>query len=534
VSGGDGDGVSGAEQSSALPRDGWGDLSPGEMAIVGSLMVAEDALDGVADASDDAALAPADDSALSREWQTDLGNAKRFERRHGDNLRYVGELGWHAWDGKRWKIDKDAHEPLRCAHKVAESVIDEARRAERDGPRDGEDEAAHQKRVKRLYAWALKSSELSRSRAMIAAAAPYLALDVGQLDQQSRRLNVLNGTLIFDFDRPDRVRLMKPRRSDYATKIANVAFVENAEAPRWAQFVREVLPDQDTRLFVQRWLGYSCLTGDISEQCMAAFEGKGANGKSTLIDVVARLIGDYAMTSPIETFLHQDRKSGSGPSPDLARLRGARLVRTSEPEPGARLSESNIKQFTGGEKITARELNKPFFEFVPQGKLTMSVNIRPTIVGKDHGIRRRIKVVPFTQEFKERRIGLVEELIEEGPGILWWLIDGWRMWRDSGLGGSRDIDEATANYFREMDPIGQFVAEACEVGKEYRETSGSLMAAYVRWCAQSSEEPKNATAFGRRLSDMGFGKHKTNGAVMRMGVKVLAEWRGAPPSGRDE
>lgn len=516
-----------AESGGLSAGDVPDDLTPGEMAIVDALQEAEASLD-------DAAAAP-DDAALADEWQTDRGNQKRFVARHGKRLRYIGELGWHAWDGQRWKLDRDGHEPMRCAHKVAESIVDEARRAVEAGPRGTETTEAHEKRARRLFAWALKSSELSRSRAMISAAAPYLALDVGQLDQQVRRLNVQNGTLHFDFDRPapelpHRVRLHKPRHSDYATKIAAVAYVEGADAPRWTQFVREVLPDAQTRAFVQRWLGY-CLIGEISEQCMVIFEGKGANGKSTLIDVVARLLGDYAMTSPIETFLHQERKSGSGPSPDLARLRGARLVRTSEPEPGARLSESNIKQFTGGEKITARELNKGFFEFVPQGKLTMSVNIRPTIVGKDHGIRRRIKVVPFTQEFKERRIGLVEELLAEGPGVLWWLIDGWRMWREDGLGSSRDIDEATSGYFKEMDPIGQFVAEACEVGKDHRETSGSLMAAYQRWCQQSSEEPKNATAFGRRLSDMGFGKQKTNGAVMRLGLKVLPEWRGSASGG---
>lgn len=481
--------------------------------------------------------APPLDGDLATEWQTDLGNARRLVARHARDLRYVREIGWLAWDGKRWR--EDPGEPLRRAHQTAEAMTTEALEIKAAGPRQGEAAEAHDARWKMHYAWAVSSSNLGRASSMINSAEPYMALDREDLDQHPMRLNVANGTLHLGEMRADGyvpVQCMPHRRSDYATLLADVSYDRAARAPRWERFVAEVMPDARTRGWVQRWLGY-CLTGDTSEQCVAIFEGKGANGKSTMVDVVARMLGSYAATTPIETFLHNERRSGSGPSPDLARLPGVRMVRTSEPEPGARLSESVVKQWTGGERFAARHLHKGFFEFKPAGKLTMSVNIRPVIVGKDHGIRRRIHLVPFRQQFP-RTPGLVETLLAERAGVLNWLLDGYRAWREDGIGTAPEIAEATRGYFDEMDPIGSFVADCCDTGGQLSDFQSDITAAYQRWCIQMSEDPKNPTMFGRRLSDMGFGKAKSNGLTKRVGLKVREEWRGSgasvPSRGRQE
>lgn len=480
------------------------------------------------DAADDADDAGASDADLAAEWNTDLGNARRLVARHGRDLKFVREIGWLAWDGHRWDFD-DA-EPLRRAHLVARDMIKEAIAIKAAGARHDEDDDAFDARVRGHFAWAYTSSNHARAQAMILSAAPYLALRRDDLDRHEYRINVRNCTLVLDGVDGNEVRVTRRNhaRADHATKIADVDYDPNASAPGWHAFMADVLPDVATRRFVQVWLGY-CLTGSIAEQCMAVFEGGGSNGKSTVIDVVARILGDYAVTVPVETFLHKEGRGGSGPTPDLARLAGARLVRTSEPDPGARLSESTIKQFTGGERITARHLFKDMFEFRPQGKLTLSTNIRPTIVGKDHGIRRRIKVVPFRQMFAPkagRGEGLTETLLHERSGILNWLLDGYRLWREDGLDLSPAIQRATAAYFEEMDPIGSFVADVCELGPTHTEFATTLQDAYKRWCAQSSEEEKNATAFGRRLNDMGFGKIKTAGVIKRTGLRVRDEWKG--------
>ena len=485
---------------------------------------------------------PPDDRQLAFERRNDYGNARRLIARHGYDLIFVEQWGWLAWDGQRWCVEDGEAETLIRAHQTAESIFDEvATLKDFEDPEPNEIEhpkehEAWQRRVrifeenkKNLRRWALTSGNKGKSEAMINMAAPYLRRHHTIFDVQPWAVNVKNGTLRLD----EGVKLYPHSRGDHITRCATVAYDEKADAPNWRQFVGQVLPEKEVAVFAQKWLGY-CITGDISEQKIAQFEGQGANGKSTLLEVVARVLGDYAVTTPIETFLHQDKKSGSGPSPDIARLPGARFVRASEPEPGSRLSESQIKQFTGGEKITARHLQKDFFEFAPQGKLTLSVNIRPVLVGKDHGIRRRILVVPFTQTFASgngsvpgKGQTLVNELMSEAPGIFNWLLDGFRLWWEDGLNVPAEIEAATNAYFSEMDPIGSFVREACEQTEspEDRERSADLYQAYKSWCSANNEDEKTQTAFGRRLSDLGIKAKTVGGFGYRTCVQLRPEWR---------
>lgn len=504
--------------------------------------------------------APPDDSELARELLNDLGNARRLIARFGRDLSFVQEWGWGGWDGQRWRFDDGDHRALKRAHETAEAIFEEAAALPdflEPEPDKSTNKAAWEKWERRrkwhratetdLKDFALASGNAGAAGAMLRSAAPYLAEKTDAFDRDPFRLNVANGTLHFD---GARVRLYPWRWSDRMTKSATAVYDPEADCPKWQQFMGDIFPNADaTALLVQKWLGY-CLTGSIEEQKMVIFEGPGSNGKSTMMTVVAEILGDYACTTPVETFLHNDRKSGSGPSPDIARLPGARLVRTSEPEVGSRLSESVIKQWTGGEKMTTRELHKAFFEFKPTGKVVMSVNQRPVIVGKDHGIKRRILVIPFTRIFtraeRAARVAAIDpevvknrpdeaieaDLLEEASGILNWLLDGYRLWRDDGgLTTPEAVTAATDAYFAEMDPIGQFIRECCKsvsdgegVTADAREKAALLYQVYKKWCDQASEDPKNQTSFGRRLSDMGIKGKKSHGVGYRMGISIRNEW----------
>src|SRR5262249_5005445 len=162
------------------------------------------------------------------------------------------------------------------------------------------------------------------------------------------------------------------------------------------------------------WFGY-CLTGDVGEQVMVLFHGRGANGKSTLLSLMAHVMGDYALTLPIQSFLHDDRRGGGDATPDLARLPGARLVMAAEPERGSRLSEAVVKTVTGGDKVVARRLFEGQFEFEATFKLVLSANEKPRITGQDEGIWRRVTLVPFAaaiaRERRDKR--LIEKLKAE-------------------------------------------------------------------------------------------------------------------------
>ncbi len=457
-----------------------------------------------------------DDSALAKYELNDLGNARRLLARFGSEIAYTDERGWLSWDGKCWSDRDGAAFALKCAHKTADALFLEADVSSLGGDRK-----------KAMRKFAVKSGNHGSCMAMLAQAAAYCRRVSDDFDADPYKFNAENGTLLLG---GRDIKLKAHDRYDRITRLAGVAYDPDAPCPRWRRFIDEAMPDVPTQIFLQRWLGY-CLSGSILEQNMAIFEGQGSNGKSTVIDVVASIMGSYAATAPIETWLYNDRKSGSGPSPDLARLPGVRLVRTSEPEAGVRLSESVIKQWTGGERIITRRLNRDFFEFKPVGKLTMSLNVKPSIVGKDFGIRRRILMVPFRQTFK-RQPGrdFTAELLAERSGILNWLLDGWRLYREDGLRVPAAVEAATEAYFAENDPIGQFVIEACETRnaaaatEDFCTSASDLYGGYKKWCEQNNEEPKKQTPFGRRLNDLGHEKMKSNGTIKRKVIKLKWEY----------
>jgi putative DNA primase/helicase len=246
-------------------------------------------------------------------------------------------------------------------------------------------------------------------------------MSIDRLDADKMRINVNNGTLVVRRqDDGDYVSFQPYDPADLITKLAPVDFDPDATCEVFDTFLAKVQPRHEMREFIQQWLGLS-LTGDVSEQKLAFFYGKGGNGKSVLIDAVSYVAGDYGETVPIETFLDQGKARSAGQAtPDLAILPGVRMLRTSEPEKGSKLAEAMIKLVTGGEPIQARHLNRDFFKFYPQFKLTMSGNYRPQISGTDEGIWRRVRLVPFSVIVpkEERDIRLPDKLRGEASGIL--------------------------------------------------------------------------------------------------------------------
>jgi putative DNA primase/helicase len=295
------------------------------------------------------------------------------------------------------------------------------------------------------------------------------------------------------------------------TKIAPVAYDPSATCPTYDRFLEDVQPDQKMRRFLHQWGGLS-LTG-ASEQKMIVFWGKGANGKSTLLETWAALAGDYTKSVLIETFLDQGRaRRGGEPTPDLAMLAGVRFLRTSEPERGARLSEALIKLITGGDAMQVRHLNRDFFELRPQFKLSMAGNYRPEIRGVDDGIWRRVVLVPWAVTIApEKRDPLLgDKLRLEAPGILNRLLDGLRDYLDAGLVLPDEVTAATAAYRADSDPLGRFLA-ACVVTKIGAKVQSSLLyAAFVEWTRANGESEWKQAGFSRSMAERGFRKKQSD------------------------
>jgi putative DNA primase/helicase len=343
---------------------------------------------------------------------TDLGNARMFVARHGQNLRYVPHWGkWLVWDERRWAVDetraveRHAKETVLAMHAGWSLVKDDDQR-------------------RKLLQHALRSQAEARLNAMVGLARSESGIPIrlDSLDADPWLLNVQNGTLHLCIG-----ELRPHRREDLMTKLAPVSYDPQASYPTWEVFLHRIFGGDAALIrFVQKAVGYS-LTGSTQEQCLFMLYGTGANGKSTFLNAVNRMLGEYASHTPTETLLIN---RSNGVRNDLARLQGARFVTAVEAEGRRQLAEAQVKQLTGGDKITARYLYQEHFEFYATFKLWLAVNHKLTIQGTDHAIWRRIRLIPFTVTIPEpeRDKGLEEKLRAELPGILRWAVEGCLAW----------------------------------------------------------------------------------------------------------
>ena len=281
--------------------------------------------------------------------------------------------------------------------------------------------------------------------------------------------------------------------------------------------------DTDLIRFVQKAMGYS-LSGDVREQCLFILWGTGANGKSTFLNVLQELFGDYACTTGTETFM----KKTSEQSNDLARLKGIRLVTTTEVEQGKALSESLIKQITGGDEITARFLYGEYFSFKPTFKIFMATNHKPKIRGADNGIWRRIKMIPFTVTIpaEQRDKTLTEKLIAENSGILNWLIQGYALWRKEGLNEPEAIRDANEEYRMDMDAVGTFVNDCFDLdaSMRWRLPNQMLYQTYIKWCNANNERVMSQKWLTMRMSEKGFKRMVSNTGRIWLGLARKPQW----------
>jgi putative DNA primase/helicase len=369
-----------------------------------------------------------------------------------------------------------------------------------------------------IRAHALRSESLARLKAIIEVAKSdeRVLVDQNALDAHGLLLNVLNGTV------DQKISTLRPyRREDLLTKIAPVHFDPTATAPTWHGFLERVQPDPAVRAFLQRYTGYAA-TGDTSEQTALFLHGSGANGKTTFLETVRYVLGDYAANTPFETFL---ATKDSGPREDLFRLRGRRLVTAAEPEKDAKLSTATLKRLTGGDILTARELYGHFAEFAPTAKIILAFNHLLTVEAQDWGTWRRILLVLFGVKIPEAEKDkhLDKRLRAEAPGILNWLIRGCLDYQREGLNPPAAVLDATAEYRRQQDPLGDFLERRCRLGFGERCAPSDLYMAYRTWAEQSGERPMSSADFCARLRERDLIQHRNGKARWWEGIGLRNE-----------
>ena len=436
----------------------------------------------------------------------DMGNAKRFIDMFGEDFRYnYTDKVFLYWDGCRWAAD------LSGAVERSADVSVEAMSAEAEWYESSGDEDAA-----KAFRKHIKASRSNKSKTnMLKEVQHNMPVMPFQLDKHKMAFNVPNGTLSLKSG-----QLVPAKRDYFITKFSPVEFTDNADCPMWRRFLDDIFGgDRKLIRYIQKAVGYS-MTGDTSEQCVFFLYGTGRNGKSTFLDVLREIFGDYVSNIQPETIMVKN-SMGNGINSDIARLKGARMVTTVEPNEGVRLNEGLIKQLTGDDAVTARKLYGNEFEFKPEFKLWMATNHKPIIRGTDDGIWRRIHMIPFTVQIPVDKVDrqLKSKLEREYPAILRWAVEGCLLWQREGLKQPRAVLDMTREYRREMDVISGFLDDRCEVGEGFSAKSSELYAAYSAWCEANTEFKMSNTKFSVEMEKR-FKKEISRNGRFFIGLKL--------------
>ena len=481
--------------------------------------------------------------------QNDVGNAKRMITHFGRDMLVVREVGFCQWSGTHWEVTGGEERIAIFAQMTAKLIEEEAAfikmtPAEETAVNDAKDieasddnteaektllekarnaQAALGRRKGNRRKFALSSGNNGKLQGMIRQAAPHITIRPEEMDADPMVFNCRNGTLYFKraYD-PDEGSFLKldfskeHNRDDRLAKCAPVNYDPNAQCPHWLEFLERFQPDEERRTFLQVFSGY-CLTGLTDEQKLIFNYGKGANGKSTFVEALSRLLGAYAGQLNPESVTGTGHRRGDQATPDLAPLVGKRMVRVSELPKGQAVKEDLIKVLTGGEPMMVRHLNKGFFDFSPIFKAIMSGNDMPFITGTDWGIWRRLLIVPWeviiSEEEKRPMAEVLAEFDAERSGILNWLLRGLEIYINEGLKVPQSVKGLTESYKSELDPIQNFI-DACllmvppnEDGTPSCSITGNRMyEIYTAWCKASGLKPFAQTGFGLELPKKGLVK----------------------------
>ena len=499
-------------RTSNLIRDKW-DTKRGEVTY-GEMTIAK-AIDGCRDTYKPSATDEVVYNAKSGEAKpkkknydlTDTGNAQRYIDTFGEDVRYnTQNKCWLIWDGKTWIRD------LRQEVKNKADKLIMMMKKEAFNEPDEKKADAMWKNVKHLASSSGKDAMLKEAQHIGSTAT--LNSDY---DNDIYLLNCENGVVDL------RTGKMLPHsRELMMSKNTHIALDTDGEPENWLKALDGIFQgNQDVIGFVRRAIGYT-LTGSVKEQCFFQCFGNGSNGKSVFFNTIYNLLGDYSLNAQVESVLTRGNGNSGNASPDIARMNGARFVRTNEPNEGARFNEGLVKQMTGGDVVTARYLYGEDFEFKPVMKLWIASNYKIVVRGTDKGIWRRQRLIPFEAVFEGKNDdkGLEERIKKELPKILWWAVKGCLEWQKEGLGMPDKIKDATEEYRDEMDIVESFSKECLRKKASAREKASDVFDAYRAWARRSNEwDGMTKAKFGLEMGKK-YEKKNINGYIYYLGVQL--------------
>jgi putative DNA primase/helicase len=420
---------------------------------------------------------------------SDLTNAEALAARYGEDIRYVPGKGFFVYRDGRFCRDPEGLQVTHLAGQHAKAVVEMAQ----EGVSHDD---ARVKVAKRLL-----NEKIIRSTVSLLKTLPDIHCAATDLNKDPYLFNVRNGTIDL------RTGALHPHsRNDFITQISPVVFDPTAECPRWKEFITKICCDRfdgDRRpaleALLQRIAGY-LLTGSCSEQVIFFFLGDGANGKTTWVETISALLGEYATTTGSETFMHT--RSDQHPTA-VADLAESRFVYCGELAESAKINEERMKAMTGEERRKARFMHQNFFEFIPKFKIIFGTNHLPEVPTTDRATWRRIIPVPFSVTIPPhaRDLRIQQKLRFELPGILNWAIDGCRMWQGQRLDPNAVpcVEMLRVEYHEEEDHVTAALNALCEFSSTYWIYATDLYRVYRKHVLSTGGSPLTPNMLGRRL-----------------------------------
>jgi P4 family phage/plasmid primase-like protien len=437
--------------------------------------------------------------------RTDIGNGRRLVHLVRGDILSV-DKDWYVWDGHRWQ--RNEHAARRYAIEMVDDMEKEA-------------EFIENEKQKMAFTAFIKSSGMAgKIRAMmeVAASLPGMSARLDEFDADPSLLLCPNGVLEL---RDEGLGFRPVSRDDRMTHITRAPYVEGAHSAVWEKFLERSVPDGDVRHWLQKAFGYS-LYGGNPRRLLFFIEGKTSSGKTTLMEAVRHVLGDYA--GPFDLSLFRSIRE-QGANVALVRAMSKRIVSASEASSDWHLHADQIKRLTGGDALSARlNFSNDLVEAVPA--FTPWIVMNPdslTINGADLALYRRMRTIPLNETITEDEEDedLIRKLREPEAlsAILTWLALGWAAFAEEGLQNPPTaVLEATMATQEQLSEFDDFLKTCCVREAEARETSRNLYAAYKHWCEENGSKPETSAMFGRNLGKRGLQRlepFKSNGVTVR-------------------
>ena len=479
--------------------------------------------------------------SLRPEDYSDIGQAKALAEEYGDELLFTAATDYMRFDGKVWVEDKqmavgacvefldlqlqDAKDYLEVAKKaLIDAGYDESTVNQGSKALAKEIQSAHLGLfymlvgAEKYLAFSMKRRDYKYITATLNVAKSMLGVKVSDLDKDPNLLNTPSGT----YDLQKGMAGEQPHDSaDLITKITECSPGDEG-MDIWLEALDTFFcGDAELIEYVQKVIGLAAIGKVYSEFIIIAY-GDGANGKSTFWNTIARVLGSYAgkISSDILTMGNKVNAQ-----PEMAELKGKRLIIASEMQEGVRLNTAMVKQLCSTDEIQACKKYRDPFHFVPSHQVTLYTNHLPKVGANDDGIWRRLKVIPFNAKIQGNSDikNYADYLYENaGPAIMKWIIEGAEKVckSDHKVDDPKCVKDAVAAYREDNDWLGHFIADCCEVDASYEEKSGELYQQYRAYCIQNGEYTRSTTDFYTATDKAGFLRHKTNKGIMVQGVKL--------------